>query len=171
MDMFVTGGSKRGRPPKHLAPASSSPPRRVHRTASPEVVFSRTNRAKVTNDPAFLPRAASGWRAQTRRRRDLVATFLAALGGINAVSDLALIAVKRAAELTAAAEITRAAVLNGGNNAATLDALIKLEGEARRSVRALGLKLDAAKPHVPMREQLAAELDGVDEADEAEPPE
>lgn len=69
------------------------------------------------------------------------------LGGPHAVSDLALVGVRRAAELTCAAEAQRATVLNGGNNAATLDALIKLEGEARRAVRALGLKLNATKPH------------------------
>lgn len=85
--------------------------------------------------------------------------FVAGLGGQDAVSDLALVGVRKAAELTVAAEAARAAVLNGGGCAADLDMLVKLEGEARRAVRALGLKLDVAKPHVPLREQLAAEAD------------
>ena len=70
-----------------------------------------------------------------------------------------LVAVRKAAELTVAAEMARAAVLNGGSNAADLDVLIKLEGEARRAVRALGIKPDATKPHVPMRDRIAAEAE------------
>jgi hypothetical protein len=77
--------------------------------------------------------------------------------GPGAVTDLTLVAIRRAAELTVAAEIARARVLNGGTNeadricAADLDMLVKLEGEARRAIRALGLKIDAgaAKPLPP----------------------
>jgi hypothetical protein len=117
-------------------------------------------RSRATNDPAFLPPANTNLR-RARRRRDLVRMFLAEL---PVVSDLALVAVRRAAELTVAAEMARAAVLAGGSCAADLDMLVKLEGEARRATRALGLKLDTAKPHVPLRDQLATSA----EADEAE---
>ena len=64
----------------------------------------------------------------------------------DAVTDLTLVTVRKAAELIVCAEAARAAVLAGGSCAADLDMLVKLEGEARRTVRALGLKLDAAKP-------------------------
>jgi hypothetical protein len=64
--------------------------------------------------------------------------------------------------LTVAAEAARAAVLAGGKCAADLDMLVKLEGEARRAVRALGLKIDAAKhtkpeasPWSPLRSALS----------------
>jgi hypothetical protein len=96
--------------------------------------------------------------------------FIDALGP-DAVSDLALVSVKRAAELIVCAEAARAAVLNGGSNAATLDALIKCEGESRRAVRALGLKLDAAKPGAsppppwsPLRARITAPLPDKPEA-------
>jgi hypothetical protein len=75
--------------------------------------------------------------------------------------------------LTVAAEAARARVVAGKVRvrAADLDMLVKLEGESRRAVRALGLKLEAGKPaHVPMRDQLAAELEAeaAEEADEDE---
>ena len=72
--------------------------------------------------------------------------FITAIGP-DAVTDLMLVTVRKAAELTVAAEAARAAVLAGGSCAADLDMLVKLEGEARRAIRALGLKpLDVAKP-------------------------
>jgi hypothetical protein len=49
-----------------------------------------------------------------------------------------LTAVRKAAELTVAAEMLRASMLNGAN--VDPSNLVKLEGEARRAVRALGLK-------------------------------
>ena len=114
----------------------------------------RLQRARVTNDPAFLPREgsrlgtrANGWRAQERRRRDLIATLVNALGGRDAISDLALIAVKRAAELTCAAERARAVILTSSSIGPNdLEMLSRLEGAALRAVRALGLKPDSGKP-------------------------
>jgi hypothetical protein len=122
----------------------------------------RMGRAKATNDPSYMPPAMTNLR-QARRRRDLVAMFLDACGGREAVGELTLVSIRRAAELICTAETVRAMVLNGGSNAATLDALIKIEGESRRAVRALGLKPDSAKPHVPLREQLAAEAEEAEE--------
>ena len=107
-----------------------------------------------------------------RRRRDLVHALIEACGGKDAVSEFRMLAIRRAGELLAAAEQARAAVLtNGAASAADWDALVKIEGESRRAVRGLGLKDAAgAKPHVPMREQLAAELEAeaAEEADEDE---
>jgi hypothetical protein len=107
-------------------------------------------RAKATNDPFSLPLVNK--RAQDRRRRDLVTAFIAGLGGPSAASELALIHVRRAVELTVAAEQTRAAMLTGA--AVDLDQLVKLEGEARRAMRTLGIKL-GPKPHVPLRDRIA----------------
>jgi hypothetical protein len=107
----------------------------------------------MTNDPFFAPShgsRATGPRAQDRRRRDLVGIFLQSLSGpsgSSVVSELTLVAVRKAADLTVAAEMARARILAGDNNAADLDCLVKLEGEARRAVRALGFKTDAKKPH------------------------
>jgi hypothetical protein len=101
-------------------------------------------RARATNDPAYVP-LASSHRAQSRRRRDLVAIFFDALGGRAAVSELQLVQVRKAAELTTAAKAVRARVL-AGDATADLDALVKLEGEARRAVRALGIL--SSPPHV-----------------------
>ena len=87
---------------------------------------------------------ASRHRAQSRRRRDLVAIFLDALGGRAAVSELQLVRVRMAAELTTAAEAVRARVL-AGDAAMDLELLVKIEGEARRAVRALNLKTAAKR--------------------------
>jgi hypothetical protein len=101
----------------------------------------KMGRSKTTNKPGYL--APLTPLRQTRRRRDLIRMFIAAIG--PEAGDLALVQVRKAAELTVAAEGLRAAVLNGGSNAATWDALIKLDGEARRAIRALGLKPPDAK--------------------------
>jgi hypothetical protein len=122
----------------------------------------RTNgRSRATNDPLFLAHDHTG-RRQARRRRDLVRMLIEGLGGWDAVSDLTLVTVRKAAELTVAAEAARAAVLNGGTCAADLDCLIKIEGEARRATRALGLKIETAKraeaPPSPLWSPLRASL-------------
>jgi hypothetical protein len=120
----------------------------------------KMGRSKTTNKPGYL--APLTPLRQTRRRRDLIALFIDGLGGRDAVTDLTLVTVRKAAELTVAAEAARAAVLAGGKCAADLDMLVKLEGEARRAVRALGLKIDAAKhtkpeasPWSPLRSALS----------------
>jgi hypothetical protein len=117
---------------------------------------SLTSRSKTTNDPHYLrgTRGRDGRTVQGRRRRDLVSIYLDALGGRAAVSELQLVGVRKAAELTTAAEAMRARVL-AGDPAVNVDALVKLEGEARRAVRALGIK-PQVRAHVPMRERLAA---------------
>ena len=48
--------------------------------ASSPAVAKLKGRARATNDSAYVP-LASSHRAQSRRRRDLVAIFLDALGG------------------------------------------------------------------------------------------
>ena len=72
----------------------------VSAASSPEIAKLK-GRARATNDPAYVP-LASSHRAQSRRRRDLVAIFLDALGGRAAVSELQLVQVRKAAELTTA---------------------------------------------------------------------
>jgi hypothetical protein len=81
--------------------------------------------------------------AQSRRRRDLVAIFLDALGGRAAVSELQLVQVRKAAELTTAAEAVRARVL-AGDAGWTLSCSSRSRG-ARRAVRALNLKTAAKR--------------------------
>jgi hypothetical protein len=128
----------------------------------------RKGRSRATNDPFFASRCTIGRKAQARRRRDLVAIFLDSLAADGPPSDLMLVAVRRAVELTLACEVQRAIVLNGSNNAAGLDALIKLEGECRRAMRALGLNKPEAKRPLSMRDRLEAEAAAVAAEDEAE---
>jgi hypothetical protein len=109
---------------------------------SPRAAPVGATRSKVTNDP-FVSARGSSRAAQDRRRRDLVALFIEGLGGRAAVSELTHVAIRKAAELTVAAEMARANVLNGATTVTDLEVLIKLEGEARRAVRALGLKTNA----------------------------
>ena len=60
------------------------------------------------------------------------------------MSELELVQVHKAAELTTAAEAVRARVL-AGDAAMDLELLVKIEGEARRAVRALNLKIAAKR--------------------------
>jgi hypothetical protein len=124
-------------------------------TTSSQVTRRKLGRARATNEPGHL--ASPTPLRQARRRRDLVNMFVAAIGPA-AVTDLMMVTVKRAAELTVACEAARAAVLNGGANTTEIENLIKLEGECRRATKALGIKLDAKPAHIPLRDQLAAEI-------------
>jgi hypothetical protein len=64
-------------------------------------------RSRQTNDPRWLPKQTPSRRAQDRRRKDLVALLIEACGGPAAVSGLGLVAIRKAAELTVAAEVVR----------------------------------------------------------------
>jgi hypothetical protein len=107
--------------------------------AKPPHIARGLGRAHVTNDPGFLPKRTPGPFAQARRRRDLVEAFTAALGGEDALSAVAAMYVRRAAELLTMAEMARAAMLNG--QPTDMLALVRLEGAASRAVRMLGVKI------------------------------
>src|SRR6516162_9334454 len=101
--------------------------------ASSPAIAKLKGRARATNDPAYVP-LASSHRAQSRRRRDLVAIFLDALGGRTAVSELQLVQVRKAAELTTAPRRC-ASACSPATRRWTLELLVKIEGEARRAFR------------------------------------
>jgi hypothetical protein len=100
-----------------------------------------------------------------RRVADLLRSFLRAMGD---PSDAVLQSnALRAAELTVAAETARAKLLAGDGE---IDAVVRIEGMAARSVRGLGIKSTTSAPTaMPLREQLAreaaeaAEREGVDD--------
>jgi hypothetical protein len=94
----------------------------------------------VTNDPRFLPKQPLSRRALDRRRKDLVSSFIAALGGPEAVSLVVAMQVRRAAELVTASEMARANMLNG--LPVDMLALVRLEGVAARAIRQLGIKIE-----------------------------
>jgi hypothetical protein len=96
-------------------------------------------RSAVTNDPRFLPKRPLSRRALDRRRKDLVSSFLSALGP-DAMNGLTAVMVRKAAELTVAAEVARANMLNGVPT--DMLALVRLEGVAARAVRVLGIKVE-----------------------------
>src|SRR5260221_3861331 len=96
-------------------------------------------RSPTTNDPRHLQKQPNP-RVEDRRRRDLIAAFLSALGP-SGLNDLTQVMVRRAAELTVAAEVVRAGMLTG-NLQSDITGLIKLENAARRAVLALGIKVE-----------------------------
>jgi hypothetical protein len=160
------GPTRRGRPPKDTTAskprlAGAATVRRLREYNRKDVPRLR---ARVTNNPSFLAGTVTP-RAQARRHRDIVRILLKAIG--PEVTDLMLIAVKRAAELTLASEHARAVLLTSSSIGPNdLEMLTRLEGAALRAVRALGIRDNGAKPHIPLREQLAAELEAdEDEAD------
>lgn len=95
----------------------------------------RTICSKSTNDPRFV-HGVDGRSKLMRRRRDLIALFVAELGGD--VSATGMLEVIRAADATAIAENYRARALRG--EAIVLDDLVRLENAATRAVKALGNK-------------------------------
>jgi hypothetical protein len=110
--------------------------------AQPVAVSSKLKhgRGAASNDPGRLGRLTP--RAQARRRRDLIRTFLAALGGADSASPVAMLQIKKAAELLSLAEAVRAGLI--GNPTRDVTGLVRLEGEARRTLRLLGIKTEPA---------------------------
>ncbi len=100
---------------------------------------------KSTNDPRFV-HGADGRSRLMRRRRDLIAIFVADLGGDAAVTPSLMVSVTRAADAVAIAESHRSRALRG--EAINLDDLVRVENIASRAVKALGIKPGAggAKP-------------------------
>src|SRR5258705_13376413 len=112
-------------------------------------------RAASTNNPG----AVSGvpHQAQARRRHDLIRVFVNALGGRDAVSDVALMQVKKAAELLALAEMVRAKML--GDPGRDVTGLVRLGGEARRTLAALGIKSGVPKTRPALQQRRRARWD------------
>jgi hypothetical protein len=79
-----------------------------------------------------------------RRYGDLTRAFAAALGGEDALDESVRMAIRRAAELTVAAEQKRAALLRGDPVDSLM--LIRLENAANRAVKALRLDEHEHKP-------------------------
>jgi hypothetical protein len=87
-----------------------------------------------------------------RQRKEMIADFVAALGGSERVSPIRLQDVLRCVDLILLATTARAALAAGRT---TVEDCIKLENAADRAVRRLNLKPDAtAKRVVPLRERL-----------------
>jgi hypothetical protein len=115
-------------------PADSEPKAAGNRPADRR----KHGRSRITNG---VWSRVDGRSVNARRVRDLAEAFMAALGlaGVNDLNTRAQ--VKKAAELVALAEATRTAALTAGTQT-DLTALIRIEGEARRTLRALGLKTE-----------------------------
>lgn len=111
-------------------------------------------RSRITNDPRRLA-GLDGRSPAGRRRIDLIETFVARLGGWDAVRDEQLAwDVRRAAELVALAEAAREEALKGGP--VDLGALVRIEGAADRAVRRLGFSQAAGAREQSLGEYLAA---------------
>jgi hypothetical protein len=99
----------------------------------------RNGRAAATNNPLALTGLSR--QAQARRRHDLIKAFVNALGGRDAVGEMAMLQIKKAAELLSLAESVRASMI--GDPTRDVTGLVRLEGEARRTLRSLGIKTEA----------------------------
>jgi hypothetical protein len=85
-----------------------------------------------------------------RRRRELIAVFVQALGG--RISPVKMVEIERAASLTLLAQEMRAKALRG--EAIEICDLSRLEGTLDRAIRRLGIKPAVADAIVPLRERL-----------------
>jgi hypothetical protein len=122
--------------------AASAPPR-GRQSGRPTRRMPAASRSAITNSPNYMPTSPLNRVAVNRRRRDLVAMLVEACGGEGALSELAMVEIRKAAELVVAAEMARVATLNG---TAPVDVagLTKLENLARRAMHGLaafGLKV------------------------------
>ena len=113
----------------------------------------RTIRSRSTNDPRFV-HGTDGRSVLMRRRRDLFAIYLSALGGEDAVTPATMLDVRRAADAISLAEEYRARALRG--EAVVLDDLVRLENAASRSVKLLGIKRTVRDQTPTLAEYLAA---------------
>ena len=129
----------------HLSTAKPRNPRPIRSASASRPP---NTRAAATNKPKRM--VISGWTALGRRIRDLADSYVVKLGGWDALSDMQAAAVRRAAELTALAEQTRANALRNG--CADPVALARLEGCADRAVRRL--RLDQIPEKVPSLREL-----------------
>jgi hypothetical protein len=101
----------------------------------------RNGRSRSTNNPGYLPRKPLSPFQSARRQRDLVEAFVKALGG--SVTELVAVQIRKAAELLTMAEGIRAGALGGTpQTSGDYTALIRIEGEARRCLKALGIKVE-----------------------------
>lgn len=110
------------------------------------------NRAKLTNRPRSFPislRSALG-----RRLRDLADSYATELGGWPKLTDTMAANVRRAAELTALSEQSRAVALRDGCSDPLV--LVRLDGAADRARRALGLPTGTIEPKSMTLAQYAA---------------
>jgi hypothetical protein len=129
----------------HLSTAKPRNPRPIRSASASRPP---NTRAAATNKPRRM--VISGWTALGRRIRDLADSYAVPLGGWGALTDMQAAAVRRAAELMAIAEQTRANALRDG--CADPVALARLEGCADRAVRRL--RLDQIPEKVPSLREL-----------------
>jgi hypothetical protein len=83
-----------------------------------------------------------------KRIRRLADTFAVGLGGWAALTDIQVAAVRRAAELAAIAETARARML-AGDQAVSLDDLVRVDAASDRALRRLGIKPGAPRSNEP----------------------
>ena len=117
------------------------------------IVKSPRIRSAVSNGTRLLV-GVDGRSALARRFRDLIAELTAEAGGREGLSAAECSAIRQAAAMMLRAEQVQAAIVKG--EFVDNDELIRLSGEARRVLAALRKRADA-KPHIPLRDRLAAE--------------
>jgi len=120
-------------------------------------------RSRITNQPTKLA-GVDNRSSHGRRRRDLIRSYISALGGPDKVSPATMNDITRAADLVAIAEKARADALRG--DPVDLSALTRLEGAADRAVRRLAIKPNT-ETGPTLAEYLAAKY-GVSTAAETE---
>lgn len=115
------------------------------------VTHFRRGRSAATNARSFLA-GIDGRSTRARRFRDLMSSFAAGLGGIDALSESELALVRQAASVTMRAEELQSAIARG--EAVDPDELIRLSNTSRRLLS--GLKRREAPKTKTLSEHLAA---------------
>jgi hypothetical protein len=110
-------------------------------------------RSKITND-LYKIEGVHEQSPPGRRYGDLARSFVAALGGEDALNEHQRMAIRRAGELVVAAEMQRAAMLRGEPVDAL--ALVRLDNNAARAVKCLNLDRQPKRTGLSLAEYLAS---------------
>jgi hypothetical protein len=110
---------------------------------------------QMADRPPSRGGAVDGRSPTAKRRKDMIADLVAALGGHERVTAVQMNAVVRAAELAVLASATRARALSG-DATVDMEALVRLEGASARAIKALNLPAQGGRPKPPsLAEHLA----------------
>jgi hypothetical protein len=119
----------------------------MQRIREPKTPMDTQPRQSPADKPPTRGGILDGRTRRARRRRELIAAYSSALGGDAALTEGQLTDIRRAAELTALSEASRArAMQEGAGGPGEVSALVRLESASARAVRSLNLPAPGAAP-------------------------
>jgi hypothetical protein len=139
-------------------PAESHEPAACRPVDAPEVA-PRKGRSRVTNGSVLIP-GVDGRSPWIRRCKDIIASHISDLGGIDNCSTAEYSIVRRAAVLTTELEQLEARFATAGQaDAGDLETYQRCANSLRRLLEAVGLQRRARDVTTPTLDEIAAEIE------------